>query len=69
MLYSTPSSTPIPLLSDPECCDGSDETDGKVQCPDICAKVGKEYNKRMTELENIRRAVSHKIAYFRLALS
>lgn len=43
-------------ICDPECCDGSDERDGKVSCPDRCEKVGKEYRKRMTELENLRRA-------------
>lgn len=45
-------------ICDPECCDGSDERDGKISCPDRCDKVGKEYRKRMTELENIRRAGS-----------
>nr|CDI57162.1 related to alpha glucosidase II beta subunit [Melanopsichium pennsylvanicum 4] len=43
-------------ICDPECCDGSDESDGKISCPDRCDKVGKEYRKRMTELENLRRA-------------
>ncbi|KAJ1018531.1 hypothetical protein NDA16_004813 [Ustilago loliicola] len=43
-------------ICDPECCDGSDETDGKVHCPNRCEKVGKEYRKKMTELENLRRA-------------
>ncbi|PWY98421.1 hypothetical protein BCV70DRAFT_201738 [Testicularia cyperi] len=43
-------------ICDPECCDGSDETDGKVSCPNRCEKIGREYRKKMTELENIRRA-------------
>lgn len=43
-------------ICDPECCDGSDESDGKVHCPNRCDKVGKEYRKKMTELENLRRA-------------
>ncbi|CBQ71623.1 related to alpha glucosidase II beta subunit [Sporisorium reilianum SRZ2] len=43
-------------ICDPECCDGSDESDGKVHCPDRCAKVGKEYRKKKAELENLRRA-------------
>ncbi|CDU21943.1 related to alpha glucosidase II beta subunit [Sporisorium scitamineum] len=43
-------------ICDPECCDGSDEKDGKIHCPDRCAKVGKEYRKKMTELEDLRRA-------------
>lgn len=45
-------------ICDPECCDGSDEYDGKTQCPNTCAKVGKEYRKKKQEEENIRRAVS-----------
>ncbi|PWN46350.1 hypothetical protein IE81DRAFT_319256 [Ceraceosorus guamensis] len=43
-------------ICDPECCDGSDETDGKVSCPDRCAKIGKEYRKRVAEQQNIQRA-------------
>lgn len=30
-------------ICDPECCDGSDETDGKVQCPNVCAQLAKEH--------------------------
>ena len=29
-------------VCDPECCDGSDEFNGAVQCPNICEQVGKE---------------------------
>ncbi|KAN0064213.1 hypothetical protein ACQY0O_003380 [Thecaphora frezii] len=43
-------------ICDPECCDGSDETDGKVHCPDRCAKIGKQHRKKVAELENLRRA-------------
>ncbi|KAJ9477284.1 Glucosidase 2 subunit beta [Pseudozyma hubeiensis] len=43
-------------ICDPECCDGSDESDGKIHCPNTCEKVGKQYRKKMTELENLRRA-------------
>lgn len=43
-------------ICDPECCDGSDERDGKVTCPDRCETVGKQYRKKQTELENLRRA-------------
>lgn len=32
-------------LCEPECCDGSDEMDGKIDCPNTCAAVGKEYRK------------------------
>lgn len=36
-------------ICDPECCDGSDETDGKVHCPNVCEVVGQEYRKRVEE--------------------
>ena len=42
--------------ADPECCDGTDEYDGKISCPNRCAQVGKEYRKQKAEAENIRRA-------------
>lgn len=29
-------------VCDPECCDGSDEFNGTVQCPNVCERVGKE---------------------------
>lgn len=45
-------------VCDPECCDGSDERDGKVTCPDRCAKVGREYRKQKAEQDNVRRAGS-----------
>ncbi|CAO1613701.1 unnamed protein product [Parajaminaea phylloscopi] len=45
-------------ICDPECCDGSDEDDGKIKCPDVCAKVGREHRKRKQEAENLRRAGS-----------
>lgn len=47
-----------PLLPDPDCCDGSDENDGKVKCPDACASIGKAYRKKQQEIENKRRAGS-----------
>lgn len=43
-------------ICDPECCDGSDEQDGKLHCPNRCEKVGRDYRKAQTELENLRRA-------------
>lgn len=43
-------------ICDPECCDGSDESDGKIRCPNRCEKVGKEYRKKLAELDNLRRA-------------
>lgn len=32
-------------VCDEACCDGSDETDGKVHCPNVCAEVNKAYRK------------------------
>ncbi|KAG0091464.1 hypothetical protein BGZ93_008816 [Podila epicladia] len=32
-------------VCDPECCDGSDETDGQIHCPNICEQVGAEARK------------------------
>ncbi|SPC68084.1 related to alpha glucosidase II beta subunit [Ustilago sp. UG-2017b] len=51
-----PSSRVDDGICDPECCDGSDEADGKADCPDRCEKVGKEHRKKMAQLENLRRA-------------
>ncbi|UZJ50747.1 hypothetical protein CBS101457_000067 [Exobasidium rhododendri] len=45
-------------ICDPECCDGTDEYDGKVKCPNVCSKVGKAYRKKRQEAENIQRAGS-----------
>ncbi|KAI5480797.1 glycoside hydrolase family 31 protein [Pseudohyphozyma bogoriensis] len=42
-------------ICDPECCDGSDETDGKVACANVCAKVGAEYRKQKDEEARKRR--------------
>lgn len=36
-------------VCDPECCDGSDETDGKADCPNRCAAVGAEHRKKLAE--------------------
>ncbi|KAG0021560.1 hypothetical protein BGZ81_008880 [Podila clonocystis] len=38
-------------VCDPECCDGSDETDGQIHCPNICERVGAEARK---ERERVR---------------
>ena len=43
-------------ICDPECCDGSDEYNGITTCPNTCAKVGREYRKRLQEEANIRSA-------------
>lgn len=36
-------------VCDSECCDGSDEMDGKVHCPNTCEEVGREYRKKNEE--------------------
>lgn len=36
-------------VCDPECCDGSDETDGKAHCPNRCKEVGEAYRKEVEE--------------------
>jgi alpha 1,3-glucosidase len=42
-------------LCEPECCDGSDEFDGKVSCPNICKRVNAEYKKRVDEEGRVNR--------------
>ena len=41
------------LAADPECCDGSDETDGKVRCENVCAKVNKAYQRRKSQAKKV----------------
>ncbi|RHZ74133.1 hypothetical protein Glove_227g94 [Diversispora epigaea] len=41
-------------ICDPECCDGSDEYDGKINCPNKCEEFGAEYRKRVKEMEILR---------------
>ena len=43
-------------LCEPECCDGSDELPGV--CPDICDKVGEEYQRAADEARKLRRTGS-----------
>ncbi|KAG0329920.1 hypothetical protein BGZ99_010031 [Dissophora globulifera] len=41
-------------VCDPECCDGSDEYDGQIYCPNICEEVGakaKEEQKRVRVIQ------------------
>ncbi|KAF9954124.1 hypothetical protein BGZ72_004887 [Mortierella alpina] len=40
-------------VCDPECCDGSDEFNGAVQCPDICEQVGKEAREERDRVRKI----------------
>lgn len=42
-------------VCDPECCDGSDETDGKVLCGNRCAAVGEAYRRETAEADRKRR--------------
>ena len=42
-------------ICDSECCDGSDETDGKVHCPDRCSEVNKAYRAEVDEGARVRR--------------
>lgn len=44
--------------TDPECCDGSDETDGKIQCPNVCEKTHKEYKRRKAQEHKVHAAGS-----------
>lgn len=44
------------LAADPECCDGSDETDGKVRCENVCAKVNKAYQRRKSQAKKVHEA-------------
>ncbi|KAI9148546.1 hypothetical protein H9P43_010144 [Blastocladiella emersonii ATCC 22665] len=41
-----PSSRVNDGICDPKCCDGSDEYDGKVKCPDRCAELGAVWRKQ-----------------------
>ncbi|CAG8448953.1 14159_t:CDS:10, partial [Gigaspora rosea] len=41
-------------VCEPECCDGSDEYDGKIKCPNICKETNAEYTKKLKELEKLR---------------
>lgn len=42
-------------ICDPECCDGSDERDGKVHCPNRCKEANKEYQAKKDEEARIQR--------------
>lgn len=45
-------------ICDPECCDGSDERDGKVHCPNRCKEANKEYRAKKDEEARIQRVGS-----------
>ncbi|KAL1924034.1 uncharacterized protein VTP21DRAFT_7069 [Calcarisporiella thermophila] len=40
-------------VCDAECCDGTDEYDGKIQCPNLCKEVGKEHRKMLRQIAAI----------------
>lgn len=42
-------------ICDPECCDGSDETDGKTVCGNRCKEIDAEYRKKSDEEARKRR--------------
>jgi len=48
-----PSSKVNDGICDPECCDGSDENSGIIQCPNICEQVAYEQNKEKIEKEKV----------------
>ncbi|CAG8484413.1 3890_t:CDS:10 [Funneliformis caledonium] len=41
-------------VCEPECCDGSDEYDGKIVCPNNCKELGDEHRRHIQELANIK---------------
>jgi len=41
------------IIVEPECCDGSDEYSGLVQCPNVCDVVEKTYRQKMKELADL----------------
>ncbi|KAK0545536.1 hypothetical protein OC845_005058 [Tilletia horrida] len=44
-------------ICEPECCDGSDEADNpNKNCPNVCAKIGKEHRDKVAKLEATRNA-------------
>ncbi|KAJ9094012.1 hypothetical protein QFC20_006992 [Naganishia adeliensis] len=45
-------------ICDPECCDGSDEWDSPVECPDVCAQVGAEHRARVAAEQKLRKTGS-----------
>ncbi|KAF9964481.1 hypothetical protein BGZ70_006384 [Mortierella alpina] len=40
-------------VCEPECCDGTDEYDGQVQCPNVCEEVGREARKERERVQAI----------------
>eukprot|EP00833_Pecoramyces_ruminatium_P003203 jgi/Orpsp1_1/1177235/evm.model.c7180000060653.1 len=48
-----PSSKVNDGICDPECCDGSDENSGIIECPNICEQIAYEQNKEEIEKKRI----------------
>jgi hypothetical protein len=44
---------------DAECCDGSDEWNGKVTCRNRCKEVGEEHRQRLAHLSRVKQEVSY----------
>ncbi|KAI8620792.1 glucosidase II beta subunit-like-domain-containing protein [Chytriomyces sp. MP71] len=44
-----PSSRVNDGICDPECCDGSDEYSGLIQCENVCEKIGAEFKRKQRE--------------------
>ncbi|KAG0207742.1 hypothetical protein BGX28_001075 [Mortierella sp. GBA30] len=42
-------------VCDPECCDGSDEFNGQVQCPNVCEKLGEESRKERKRVRKVQK--------------
>ncbi|KAI1317952.1 hypothetical protein EDD11_007474 [Mortierella claussenii] len=41
-------------VCDPECCDGSDEHDGQIECPNVCEEVGAIARKEQEQIKAVR---------------
>ncbi|TPX33441.1 hypothetical protein SeMB42_g07469 [Synchytrium endobioticum] len=50
-----PSSRVNDGVCDPECCDGSDEWNSSIKCPNICQQVEESYRKKLEAQERIRK--------------
>ncbi|KAJ3286789.1 hypothetical protein HK104_008876 [Borealophlyctis nickersoniae] len=42
-------------LVDPDCCDGTDEYDGRVKCPNTCKEIGAKYREEQLEAHRIQK--------------
>ncbi|KAJ3103382.1 hypothetical protein HDU97_010220 [Phlyctochytrium planicorne] len=51
---SIPSSRVNDGICDPECCDGTDEYDGKVACPNRCEEAGRRAKEEFNKVKSVR---------------